>query len=108
MIALNTKIEEKARQEEELAGLDDTKKVYRGYTQKELQEAFNLVVNKSDWKDPTCTKISKKNLDKYQTVIEAAVPYFTGSCAEFVYSKDSLGRTTYWCEFDGYYVCIGA
>ena len=108
MIALNTKIEEKARQEEELAGLDDTEKVYRGYTQKELHEAFNLVVNKSNWKNPTCTKISKKNLDKYQTVIEAAVPYFTGSCAEFVYSKDSLGRTTYWCEFDGYYVCIGA
>ena len=59
MIALNTKIEEQARQEEELAGLDDTEKVYRGYTQKELQEAFNLVVNKSNWKDPTCTKISK-------------------------------------------------
>ena len=33
MIALNTKIEEQARQEEELAGLDDTEKVYRGYTQ---------------------------------------------------------------------------
>ena len=46
MIALNTKVEEQARKEEELAGLDDTEKVYRGYTQKELQEAFNLVVNK--------------------------------------------------------------
>ena len=47
MIALNTKIEEQARQEEELADLDDTEKVYRGYTQKELQEAFNLVTNQS-------------------------------------------------------------
>ena len=36
MIALNTKVEEQARQEEELANLDDTRKVYRGYTQKEL------------------------------------------------------------------------
>ena len=108
MISLNTKVEEKARQEEELAGLDDTKKVYRGYTQKELQEAFNLVVNKSNWKDPTCTKISKKNLDKYHRVIEAAVIYFTGSCAEFTYDVDSIGRKTYWCEFDGYYMCIGS
>ena len=108
MISLNTKVEEKATQEEELAGLDDTKKVYRGYTQKELHIAFNLVANKSNWKDPTSTKISAKNLAKYREVIEAAVPYFTGSCAEFVYSKDSLGRTTHWCEFDGYYMCIGS
>ena len=108
MISLNTKIEEKARQEEELAGLDDTKKVYRGYTQKELHTAFNLVANKSNWKDPTSTKISAKNLAKYREVIEAAVIFYTGSCAEFVYSKDSIGRKTYWCEFDGYYMCIGS
>ena len=108
MIALNTKVEEQARQEEELADLDDTKKVYCGYTQKELEEAFRLVCNKSNWKDPTSTKISKKNLDKYRKVIEAAVPYFTGSWAEFVYSEDSIGRKTYWCEFDGYYICIGS
>ena len=108
MIALNTKVEEQARQQDELADLEDTKKVYRGYTQKELQEAFNLVVNKSNWKDPTSTKISKKNLDKYQEVIRAAVIYYTGSCAEFTYDIDSIGRTTYWCEFDGYYMCIGS
>jgi hypothetical protein len=108
MISLNTQVEEKARQEDELADLDDVEKVYCGYTQKELQEAFNLVANKSNWKDPTCTKISKKNLDKYRKVIEAAVPYFTGSCAEFTYSEDSIGRKTYWCEFDGYYICIGS
>jgi len=108
MIALNTKVEEQARQEDELADLDDTRKVYRGYTQKELHEAFNLVVNKSNWKNPTCTKISKKNLDKYQRVIEAAVIFFTGSSAEFTYDIDSIGRKTYWCEFDGYYICIGS
>ena len=34
MISLNTKIEEKARQEAELADLDDVKDVYRGYTKK--------------------------------------------------------------------------
>ena len=45
MIALNTKVEQQARKEDELADLDDTRKVYRGYTQKELHEAFNLVVN---------------------------------------------------------------
>tara|TARA_Y100001937_G_C6943326_1_gene251372 strand:+ start:160 stop:486 length:327 start_codon:yes stop_codon:yes gene_type:complete len=108
MIALNKNVEEKARQEDELKGLDDVEKVYRGYTQKELHIAFNLVANKSNWKDPTSTKISEKNLAKYREVIEAAVIFYTGSCAEFVSSKDSLGRTTYWCEFDGYYMCIGS
>ena len=48
MIALNTKVEEQARQEEELADLDDTRKVYCCYTQKELEEAFRLVCNKSN------------------------------------------------------------
>ena len=47
MISLNTKIEEKARQESELADLDDIEKVYRGYTRKELTIAFNVVCNKS-------------------------------------------------------------
>ena len=108
MIALNKNVEEKARQEEELKGLDDVKKVYRGYTQKELHEAFNLVVNKSNWKDPTCTKISKENLDKYEQVIRDAVWYYTGSSAEFTYDIDSIGRKTNWCEFDGYYMCIGS
>ena len=108
MISLNTQVEEKARQEDELADLDDVKKVYGGYTHKELEEAFRLVANKSNWKDPTCTKISKKNLDKYGQVIREAVGYFTGSSAEFTYDIDSIGRKTYWCEFDGYYICIGS
>ena len=108
MIALNKNVEEKARQEDELKGLDDVEKVYRGYTQKELHIAFNLVVNKSNWKDPTCTKISKENLDKYEQVIRDAVWYYTGSSAEFTYDIDSIGRKTYWCEFDGYYMCIGS
>ena len=45
MIALNTKVEEQARQEDELADLDDTEKVYCGYTQKELQEALFQLLN---------------------------------------------------------------
>ena len=107
MIALNKNVEEQARQEEELKGLDDVEKVYRGYTQKELHIAFNLVANKSDWKDPTSTKISATNLAKYREVIEAAVIYFTGSCAEFVCRKDHMGGVSMWCTFDGYYRCIG-
>ena len=78
------------------------------YTHKELEKAFRLVSNKSNWKNPTCTKISKKNLDKYGQVIREAVWYFTGSSAEFTYDIDSIGRKTYWCEFDGYYICIGS
>ena len=50
MISLNTQVEEKARQKDELADLDDVKKIYRGYTDKELTIAFNVVVNKEHWK----------------------------------------------------------
>ena len=45
MISLNTQVEEKARQEDELADLDDVKKVYGGYTEKELHIAFNLITS---------------------------------------------------------------
>ena len=51
MISLNTQVEEKARQKDELADLNDVEKVYRGYTQKELEEAtirFNEAESSKD------------------------------------------------------------
>ena len=101
MISLNTQVEEKARQEDELADLDDVKKVYGGYTEKELHIAFNLVCNKSHWKDGNRVKVSKKDLDKYADAIESAVISYTGGGCEFYYTGEK--RKTYWCEFGGYY-----
>ena len=111
MISLITKTEKEEIEKETISNMDEYDKtvpISGGFTRYELQEAFNLVVNKTNWKNPTCTKISKRNLSKYRRVIEQAVPFFTGSCAEFTYSTDSLGRITHWCEFDGYYMCIGS
>ena len=110
MISLITKIEKEEIEKETISNMDEYDKtvpISGGFTRYELQEAFNLVANKKDWKDPTCTEISKKNLSKYRKVIEEAVPFFTGSCAEFTHRRDSNCRITHWCEFDGYYVAMG-
>ena len=101
MIALNKNVEEKARQEEELKDLDDVKKVYRGYTHKELDIAFGLVVNKSHWKEGNRVKLSERILNKYKDVIAAAVIFYTGGDCEFYYTGNK--RKTYWCEFEGYF-----
>ena len=101
MISLNTQVEEKARQEDELANLDDVKKIYRGYTDKELTIAFNVVVNKEHWKFGNRLKLTKTFIEKNRDVIEAAVIFYTGGGCEFYYTGEK--RKTYWCEFGGYY-----
>ena len=105
MIALNTKVEEKARQEDELADLDDVKDVYRGYTRKELTIAFNIVCNQSNWKEGNKVKLTKTFIEKNRDVIEAAVIFFTGGDCQFYYTGNK--RKTYWCEFEGYYFHVG-
>ena len=105
MIALNTKVEEKARQEDELADLDDVKDVYRGYTRKELTIAFNVVCNQSNWKEGNKVKLTKTFIEKNRDVIEAAVIFFTGGDCQFYYTGNK--RKTYWCEFEGYYFHVG-
>ena len=105
MISLNTKVEEKARQEDELADLDDVKDVYRGYTRKELTIAFNVVCNQSNWKEGNKVKLTKTFIEKNRDVIEAAVIFFTGGDCQFYYTGNK--RRTYWCEFEGYYFHVG-
>ena len=106
MISLNTKVEEKARQEDELANLDDVKDVYRGYTRKELTIAFNVVCNQSNWKEGNKVKLTKTFIEKNRDVIEAAVIFFTGGDCQFYYTGNK--RKTYWCEFEGYYFHVGS
>ena len=89
MIALNTKVEEQARQQDELAELDDIKEIYRGYT------------NKEHWKYGNRVKLSKTFIEKNHDVIEAAVIFFTGGGCMFYYTGEK--RKTYWCEFEGYF-----
>ena len=101
MISLNTQVEEKARQKDELADLDDVKKVYRGYTNKELTIAFNVVVNKEHWKYGNRVKLTKTFIEKNRDVIEAAVIFYTGGDCEFYYTGEK--RKAYWCEFEGYF-----
>lgn len=105
MISLNTKVEEKARQEDELADLDDVKDVYRGYTRKELTIAFNVVCDQSNWKEGNKVKLTKTFIEKNRDVIEAAVIFFTGGDCQFYYTGNK--RRTYWCEFEGYYFHVG-
>ena len=93
MISLNTQVEEKARQKDELADLDDVKKVYRGYTNKELTIAFNVVVNKEHWKYGNRVKLTKTFIEKNHDVIEAAVIFYTGGDCEFYYTGEK--RKTY-------------
>ena len=62
--------------------------VFKGYSQKELDEAFQLVQNPSDWKVPINTWVRCGNradgLDIPQlAVIAAAVEFFTGGKAKF-------------------------
>ena len=62
MISLITKTEKEEIEKETLSNMDEYDKtvpISGGFTRYELQEAFNLIANKSDWKDPTRTKISK-------------------------------------------------
>ena len=108
MISLITKTEKEQMEEETLSNMseyDKTVPISGGFTRYELQEAFNLVANKSDWKDPTRTKIKYQTLIDNKKVIEEAVIFFTGSCAEFYYTGTK--RKTYWVAFDGYYLAMG-
>ena len=101
MIALNTKVEKEAQIKTQYDEFDDVEKVFSGYTERELHMAFDLVCNKSHWKEGNRVKLSKTIIDVYADVIESAVIYFTGGGCEFYYTGEK--RKTYWCEFAGYY-----
>ena len=52
-----------------------TKKVYDGFTEKELDQAFDLIKFPSgDWRDPIQARVLKKDL----RVLEASIIYYCG------------------------------
>ena len=74
-----------------------TEKVYGGYTQQELDDAFALVKNPDDWKAPIATGIDANHDFR---IIEAAVIYFTGT-VPMIYGNPRHPRTTF-IRADGY------
>ncbi len=67
-----------------------------GYTDLEIARAFNLVKDQDDWKNPIDKIVPQDKRD----ILTYAVPYFTGTTAEFepVDDPDELR-----CKAPGYY-----
>lgn len=68
-----------------------------GYTQEQLQTAFDLVKDAAHWKNPIETIIDRDQMD----VVDKAVPWFTGTVASFEETDD---RTKVRVTADGYYL----
>lgn len=77
--------------------------VMPGRTRGELQDAFNLVKNKTDWKASIEAKLPADTDDAKLTLIEDAVIFFTGGCIEI--ERDADGVTVF---SEGYYHHIGS
>lgn len=70
------------------------------FTHEELTAAFDKVAPKDNWKGPIDAVIG---LDDFE-VVERAVPFFTGSAAEFEHLPDDKVRV----RAAGYYAATGA
>lgn len=88
-----------AKGEAETLVRDDTK-VFMGFTQKQLEAAFDLVKSERGWKYPINAVIQAKQ----QKVVDAAISYFAGGGAEFVAARGSMLRVV----APGYYMRIGS
>jgi len=77
-------------------------KAFAGYTKRELVEAFDLVRDRENWKNPIKCSLSTK-YTALLPVIESAIVYYTGSTPSFEESEDKIVVTA-----PGYYLTIGA
>lgn len=70
-------------------------KLLGGYTQEQLQVAFNQVVNPDDWRAPICARVP---LDKFNgPLIKFAIEFYTATMPTFVACGDKILVTA-----DGY------
>lgn len=76
--------------------------VFGGYTQAQLEAAFNLVRNKENWKYEVDHHFPP-GVEIDTDLISAAVAYFTGSGAIFEVTEQGTRVTA-----DGYYATIGS
>lgn len=72
-----------------------------GYTQEQLQEAFDLVKPKPHWKAAIAAKVP---LDTDMKLLDFAIGYFTGGNISF---QQECANHIY-VEAPGYWECIGA
>lgn len=76
--------------------------VYVGFTRRALQEAFNRVSNKENWKFPINTVLPLETPVAELNTISAAVIFFTGSVATIKRAPNGVHVTA-----DGYYLAVG-
>lgn len=72
------------------------------YTKKQLADAFDLVKNRNNWKNP----INKNVVTKDPNLIVEAIIYFTGSVPFYIPVKNCKDK--YLFKADGYYAIIGS
>lgn len=73
----------------------------KGYTHKELSDAFKLIQNGENWKNPIDAWIHPNSFD----VCDEACVYFTGS---HLTRKQFVGSNALRVTAPGYYLTIGA
>lgn len=75
-----------------------------GYTQLELEAAFNLVCNKENWKLPIKAELPSILSAEKRKLIAFAIGFYTGS--ETSFGKTAGGKLL--VSAPGYYVAVGA
>lgn len=73
----------------------------------ELKEAFDLVADPENWKNPIDIRIENPGADMIEKIKEAVV-FFTGSTCHVRRVVESSGRDTFHITAKGYYLAIGA
>lgn len=79
-------------------------RVFRGYSKAELHDAFELVEDKANWKNPIDTLVPMKLDGGMRHKINAAVIFFAGCEAKFIHAGRDRVRVT----APGYYASVGA
>lgn len=77
--------------------------VYKGFTERELREAFDIVKAEDNWKKPITVILDEGTYDKYGDVIMAAIEFFTGSTVTVIQDGE-----TFIMKAAGYYWSVGA
>ncbi len=84
----------------------DETNYHRGYKVADLRKAFDMVCDRTNWKNPIRATIEASDF----SLVSAAVEFFTASILvvdEYVTDGDS-GITALTVHADGYYVACGA
>jgi len=77
------------------------------FTQSELEEAFNKVAPKDNWKMPVDATAEFSSV-RERIALHVAVPFFTGSVPTLEFVTDNGEFSTYKVKAAGYYEAIGA